>query len=92
MEKPAAILAALVDMRNVGTHKSLKLTLHIAEEHALDAIRAFGWPTGANPVLVGVGRADANVIKLNTGAEMAPSAGEGSAPESSVSPHPRWGP
>lgn len=54
--KPAAIQAQLVDMRNVGAHKSLKLTLHVPEEHALAAIEAFGWPTGANPVPVALAR------------------------------------
>lgn len=56
MSKPAAISAQLVDMRNVGTHKSLKLTLHVPEEQALAAIEAFGWPTGANPVPVALAR------------------------------------
>lgn len=53
---PAAISAQLVDMRNVGTHKSLKLTLHVPEEYALKAIEAFGWPTGAHPVPVALAR------------------------------------
>ena len=52
----AAISAQLVDMRNVGTHKSLRLTLHVPEEYALKAIEAFGWPTGANPVPVALAR------------------------------------
>lgn len=56
MNKPAAISAQLVDMRNVGTHKCLKLTLHVPEEQALDAIAAFGWPTGAAPVPVAIAR------------------------------------
>jgi hypothetical protein len=51
-ENAAAIQAQLVDMRNVGTHKSLKLTLHIAQEFALEAINAFGWPTMQDPVPV----------------------------------------
>ena len=56
MNQPAAIAAQLVDMRNVGAHKSLKLTLHVPEEQALAAIAAFGWPTGANPVPIAIAR------------------------------------
>ena len=52
----AAISAQLVDMRNVGSQKSLRLTLHVPEELALKAIEAFGWPTGANPVPVALAR------------------------------------
>ncbi len=56
MKDVAAIAAQLVNMRNVGTHKSLQLTLHIPEEYALKAIEAFGWPTMTNPVPVAVAR------------------------------------
>lgn len=52
----AAIAAQLVDMRNVGTHKVLKLTIHIPEEQALAAIAAFGWPTGVDPVPIAIAR------------------------------------
>ncbi len=52
----AAIEAQLIDMRNVGTHKSLKLTIHIPEEQALQAIAAFGWPTGVQPVRIAIAR------------------------------------
>jgi hypothetical protein len=52
----AAIAAQLVDIRNVGTHKSLKLTIHVPEEQALAAIAAFGWPTGVNPVPIAIAR------------------------------------
>jgi hypothetical protein len=56
MSDLATIQAQLIDIRNVGTHKSLKLTLHVPEEYALKAIEAFGWPTGAHPVPVAVAR------------------------------------
>lgn len=56
MNAPAAIAAQLVDMRNVGTHKSLRLTIHIPEEQALQAIAAFGWPTGVAPVPIAIAR------------------------------------
>jgi hypothetical protein len=60
MNAPAAIAAQLVDMRNIGTHKVLRLTIHVPEEQALAAIAAFGWPTGVNPVPIAIAR-------LNTG-------------------------
>jgi hypothetical protein len=58
MKNAAAISAQLVDMRNVGTHKVLRLTLHVPEEQALQAIAAFGWPTGVNPVAVAIAALD----------------------------------
>jgi hypothetical protein len=58
MKNAAAITAQLVDMRNVGTHKVLKLTLHVPEEQALKAIAVFGWPTGVNPVAVAIAALD----------------------------------
>lgn len=55
-DRPAAIAGSLVSMKNVGAHKSVVLTLHVPEEHALKVIEAFGWPTMANPVSVAVAR------------------------------------
>jgi len=56
MNAPAAIEAQLVDMRNVGTHKVLRLTIHVPEEQALATIAAFGWPTGVAPVPIAIAR------------------------------------
>lgn len=56
MDKPAAIAAQLVDIRSVGAHKSIKLTLHVPQEQALLAIEAFGWPTNVAPVPVAIAR------------------------------------
>lgn len=56
MSAPAAISASLVNMRNVGTHKSVALTIHVPEELAAQVIDAFGWPTMANPVSVAIAR------------------------------------
>ena len=44
------IQAELVDVRNVGTTKSLKLTFHVPQERALAVIEKVGWPTGADPI------------------------------------------
>jgi hypothetical protein len=56
MTEAAIIAGALVDVRNVGTHKSVKLTIHVPEEHATRVVAAFGWPTGVNPVSVAIAR------------------------------------
>ena len=61
--KAAAITAKLVDMRNVGTHKVLKLTIHVPEEEALKAIAAFGWPTGVAPVDVAIAQLDLSKVQ-----------------------------
>lgn len=55
-----AISAQLVDIRNVGTHKVVKLTLHAPEEHAMAIMRAFGWPTMVAPVPVALARLNEN--------------------------------
>lgn len=56
MPDHAAIEAQLVDLRNIGTHKVLRMTLHVPQERALAAIEAFGWPTEVAPVPVVVAR------------------------------------
>lgn len=56
MAKPIAISGSLVNMRNVGTHKSVALTVHVPEEQAAAIIAAFGWPTMVNPVAVALAR------------------------------------
>jgi hypothetical protein len=56
MTDRAAILGSLVDVRNIGVHKSVKLTIHVPEELAETVINAFGWPTGVNPVAVAIAR------------------------------------
>jgi hypothetical protein len=53
---PAAISGSLVAMRNVGTHKSVALTIHVPEELGEQIVAAFGWPTSASPVPVAVAR------------------------------------
>ena len=54
----AAIMGSLVDVRNVGTHKSVKLTIHTPEEYAMKVVDPFGWPTGVNPIPVAIARLD----------------------------------
>jgi hypothetical protein len=56
MTKPAAITGALVDMKNVATHKCLRLTIDVPAELAMDVIAAMGWPTAVDPVMVAVAR------------------------------------
>lgn len=56
IEKPRAISAQLVDIRNVGAHKSIKLTIHVPEEQARQVVDMFGWPTMVDPVPVALAR------------------------------------
>ena len=56
MTKPAAISAQLVDVRNIGMHKCIKLTLHVPAEQAPEIMAAFGWPTATDPVPVALAR------------------------------------
>lgn len=56
MTKPAAIAAQLVDIRNVGQHKCIKLTVHVPVEQAALITDAFGWPTMVDPVPVALAR------------------------------------
>lgn len=58
MTKPAAIMGSLVDARNVGTHKSVKLTVHVPAELAMQVFEAFGWPTMVEPVAIAIARLD----------------------------------
>lgn len=43
-----------MDVRNYGTDKCVKLTIHVSAERAMEVIEAFGWPTNVNPVSVAV--------------------------------------
>lgn len=63
MTAPAAIQGSLVGIRNVSTHKSACLTIHIPEEQAQSFIDAFGWPTMANPVPVALARMAPSELK-----------------------------
>jgi hypothetical protein len=56
MTAPAAISAQLVDIRNVGMHKCIKLTIHVPVEQAALVTQAFGWPTMAEPVPIALAR------------------------------------
>lgn len=56
----AAIQAQLVDVRNLGTEKCVKLTLHVPAELAMQVVDAFGWPTNVNPVPVALARLNLN--------------------------------
>lgn len=63
MKQAAAVAAQLVDVRNIASHKCVRLTIDVPAEHALRVIEAFGWPTMVDPVPVAVAR-------LNPGKEV----------------------
>lgn len=62
MNAPAAIQAQLVDVRNVSSHKCVRLEIHVPAEQAGTVMAAFGWPTMAEPVPVALARLDPSAI------------------------------
>lgn len=54
--KPAAIMASLVDVRNIAAHKCVRLEVHVPVEQAAAVMAAFGWPTMTEPVPVALAR------------------------------------
>jgi len=58
MSAPAAIMASLVDVRNIAAHKCVRLEIHVPAEQAGMVLDAFGWPTAVNPVSVAIARLD----------------------------------
>ena len=63
MDNRAAIMGELVDVRNIGTHKCVKLTIHVPAEYAMRVFDAFGWPTAAEPVQIAIARLDPEGVK-----------------------------
>jgi hypothetical protein len=62
--KPAAITAQLVDVRNIATHKCVRLEIHVPAEQAGLVLAAFGWPTMVDPIPVAIARLDTDVAPL----------------------------
>lgn len=60
MSKPIAAEGSLVDIRNINTHKVIRLVIDIPAEKAGEIIRMFGWPTQVNPVPVAIAKLDLN--------------------------------
>ena len=54
--KRAAMFGSLVDLKNVNSHKSVRLTIDIPAEQASGVVEMFGWPTQAQPVPVAIAR------------------------------------
>lgn len=89
MTDRAALQGSLVDIRNVGTHKSVKLTIHVPEELTEHVIELFGWPTAVKPVSVALARlVDAGASNGRT-ADFE-SANEGSGPSPATKERRRW--
>lgn len=75
MKKLAAIEGQLVSIKNVSTHKSACLTIHVPEEYALKVIEAFGWPTMVAPVHVAIARmGNGSAGETSSGSTTAPAA------------------
>jgi hypothetical protein len=56
VSKPALIDGMLVDVRNVPSHKCVRLSIEVPAERAREVLEAFGWPTGVDPIPVAVAR------------------------------------
>ncbi len=54
--QPIAIDGNLVDVKNVNTHKCVRLVIDVPAERAASIIAVFGWPTMVDPVPVAVAR------------------------------------
>ena len=52
----AAMFGSLVDIKNVNSHKSVRLTIDIPAEQAPEVVEMFGWPTQAQPLPVAIAR------------------------------------
>ena len=50
------LFRSLVDVRNVSSHKCVRLEIHVPAEQAGTVMAAFGWPTMAEPVPVALAR------------------------------------
>lgn len=63
---PSVIQGALVDAKNVATHKCVRLSIDVPAELGEQIVKAFGWPTMADPVSVAVARlkTTAQVVEL----------------------------
>jgi hypothetical protein len=66
MADPAVFQGSLVDLKNVGTHKSVRLIIEVPEEYGEAIVRAFGWPTRVKPVSVAVARLERDAPKRET--------------------------
>jgi hypothetical protein len=62
----AVVTGSLTDIRNIGTDKSVKLTVHVPVELAMQVIDAFGWPSSVDPVPVAVAR----IVETEDGRDM----------------------
>jgi hypothetical protein len=91
MTKLAAIEGQLVSIKNVSTHKSACLTIHVPEEYALKVIEAFGWPTMVAPVPVAIAKLDLNVKATATPEDdtISPQAAGGHARAAALTPERR---
>lgn len=56
MNKPIVIQGSLVDVKNVNAHKCTRLSIDVPAELGAEIVKAFGWPTMAEPVPVAVAR------------------------------------
>jgi hypothetical protein len=54
---------ALVNLKNVSSHKSVLLHIEVPEEYGAALVAAFGWPTRVKPVSVAVARLEGEAAR-----------------------------
>ena len=63
-DKPAAIVAQVIDCQNDRQHKGfIKITAHVPSEDGPEVMAALGWPTPTTPTPVAIAVLDVNNLK-----------------------------
>ena len=71
-DRPAAIVAQVVDCQNDRQHKGfIKITVHVPVEDGRDIMAALGWPTYTTPTPVAIAVLDINNLKGASDVEIA---------------------
>lgn len=56
MTKPLALRGQLIDVKNVASHKCVRLSIDVPAEQGAEVVKLFGWPTAVDPVPVAIAR------------------------------------
>lgn len=85
MTDAAVVSGSLVDVKNINTHKVVRLSIDIPAEQGAKIVEAFGWPTMVEPVSVAVARLDGSVAQRKEHRDST-SGVEGSNPSGTTKP------
>lgn len=62
-DSASVIQGVLVDAKNINIHKSIRLSIDVPAEFGAQIVKAFGWPTMAEPVAVAVARLNPEAVQ-----------------------------